>query len=178
MSNLKSMVPKNADGSYTIYWPLHPTTKIHCFDAEDDTGKFVAGILANPEAYIGKKVFGYTATYTPEDIVKTIEEVGGVKVSFVEVPEEAFKKALPMPPALQQEMLENFLLIRDYGYYGKDAKQEEEASLKVCFLCLRFTYGSWLMYDRYLAYRSRLWLKPSRRWVHGREEALIMPLIL
>jgi len=131
MSNLKSMVPKNADGSYTIYWPLHPTTKIHCFDAEDDTGKFVAGILANPEAYTGKKVFGYTATYTPEDIVKTIEEVGGVKVSFVEVPEEAFKKALPMPPALQQEMLENFLLIRDYGYYGKDAKEEEEASLKV-----------------------------------------------
>jgi len=131
MSNLKAMIRKNDDGSYIITWPMPPDTKIHCFDAEDDTGKFVAGILANPEAFIGKKVLGYTATYTPEDIVKTFEEVSGKKASYMEVPDEGFQNALPYPPKLQREMMENFLLIRDYGYYGQDSQEDLEASLKV-----------------------------------------------
>jgi len=78
LSNLKTMIRKDEGGdSYTLAWPLPPDTDIDFFDATNDTGRFVAGILANPEAYIGKEVLGTTAKYTPNDVCQEFEAVTG-----------------------------------------------------------------------------------------------------
>jgi hypothetical protein len=83
-SNLKTMIRQDEGGdSYTLAWPLPPNTGIDFFDAANDTGKFVAGILANPEAYIGKEVLGTTAKYTPNDICRSSRQSLGRNVKYV-----------------------------------------------------------------------------------------------
>ena len=132
LSNLKTMIRKDEGAdSYTLAWPLPPDTEIDFFDAANDTGKFVAGILANPEAYIGKEVLGTTAKYTPNQICKEFKAVTGKECKYMEITDDQFKDALPFPPTLKQEFLENFILIRDYSYYGKHAQQALDMSQKV-----------------------------------------------
>lgn len=132
MSNLKSMIRKDeGDDAYTLAWPLPADTGIDFFDAANDTGKFVAGILANPQAYIGKEVLGTTAKYTPNDVCKEFKAVTGKECKYMEVTDEQFTNSLPFPPALKQEYLENFILMRDYGYYGKHAQAALDMSQKV-----------------------------------------------
>ena len=131
-SNLKTMIRQDEGGdSYTLAWPLPPNTGIDFVDAANDTGKFVAGILANPEAYIGKEVLGTTAKYTPNDICREFKAVIGKECKYVKLTDDQFKEALPLPPPLKQELLENMILVRDYGYYGKHAQQALEFSQKV-----------------------------------------------
>lgn len=131
-SNLKMMMRKDEEGdAYTLAWPFPADTGIDFFDAANDTGKFVAGILANPKAYIGKEVLGTTAKYTPNDVCREFKAVTGKECKYVEVTDDQWKQALPLPPPLNQELLENMILIRDYGYYGKHAQQALDFSRTV-----------------------------------------------
>ena len=130
------MIRKNeGEDSYTLAWPLPANTPIHFFNPQTDTGKFVAGVLADPQQYFDKQVLETTLpTYTPSDVVEEFKKLTGKQCRYVELTDDQFRDALPMPPVLKQEMLENFILIRDFGYYGKNAQADLEFSQKVSFV--------------------------------------------
>ena len=108
---------------------LKPDTKIPLFEEDKDTGKFVAGILANIPKPSGRRVFGATDWYTPTDMVSTIEKVSGKKTTFTSLPDEVFESFLP--PSIAKELQETFAFIREHAYYGPGAEEGLSESLKV-----------------------------------------------
>lgn len=104
-------------------------TKMPLFDADNDTGKFVAGILAHISKPAGQFVYGATDWYTPIDVVSTIEKVSGKKTTFTSVPDEVFEGFLP--PQTAKELAGTFKYIRDFGYYGQRGEQILTQSLSV-----------------------------------------------
>lgn len=54
--------------------------------------------------------------YTPTDIATTIQSVSGKPAVFQEVDDQTFRGF--MPQAVGEELMETFMLIRDFGYYG------------------------------------------------------------
>lgn len=108
---------------------MNPDTKIPLFEAESDTGKFVAGILAHIAKPSGQRIFGATGWYTPTDMVSTIEKVSGKKTTFSTLPDEVFESFLP--PAIAKELAETFKFIKEYAYYGPGAEAGLAESLKV-----------------------------------------------
>lgn len=118
---------KDGHGRYAFHINLSPDTPIPLFDAASDTGKFVNAILLHPDKLVGKTMIGATAFYTPTEIAEAFSELSGRKVSYVQLPDETFKSFLPPPMA--EDLTEMMILIREYGYYGKDgAKQLEWSS--------------------------------------------------
>lgn len=115
-----------------MVWNLNPDSKIPLFDASEDTGKFVAGILLHQPELLGKDVYGATGWYTPTDIANTIGEVSGKKTTYQQVPDETFQSFLP--EAIAEELKETFMLMRDYAYYGPGGDKILAESLKVYIL--------------------------------------------
>ena len=108
-------------------WALD--TKVPLYEASKDTGKFVAGILAQAEKPSGKQFFAASGWYTPTEMVATIEKVSGEKVTFSSVPDQVFEGFLP--PAAAKELAETFIFIREYAYYGPGAEEGVADTLKV-----------------------------------------------
>lgn len=106
-----------------------PDTKVPLYEVGKDTGKFVAGILAQPEKPSGKQFFGATGWYTPTEMVAAIEKVSGEKVTFSSVPDQVYEGFLP--PAIAKELTETFVFIREYAYYGPGAEEGVADALKV-----------------------------------------------
>ncbi|KAI4225524.1 MAG: hypothetical protein L6R36_003830 [Xanthoria steineri] len=127
MSNFPGSLQKS-DQENSLNLNLHPDTKIPLFDAAGDTGKFVAAILLNPSELLNKDVYAATGWYTPTDIVNAIEKFSGKKTTFNELPDETFRSYLP--EAIGQEMMETFMLVRDYAYYGPGGDKILAESLK------------------------------------------------
>lgn len=130
ISNLKTMMPKGENDSYTLAWPVPSSTGFPCFDAARDTGKFVSAILRNRSELLGGRVLGASGFFTGSELVAAFEKASGKKGVYAEVSEEVFKGYLP--PEIGQELLENLYLIRDYKYFGgEDAEGDLEKSLKL-----------------------------------------------
>ena len=108
-------------------------TPIPCFDAGDDTGKFVKGILTHRDATLGKRVLAATDYYTPTQIVSTFKELypkAGVNAKFVQLSKEDYKAALAgagMPPKAQEELYENMAFMNEFGYYGESSLDESHS---------------------------------------------------
>ncbi|KAL8951058.1 MAG: hypothetical protein Q9222_002951 [Ikaeria aurantiellina] len=127
MENFPDTLQKSEEGD-SLNANLHPDTKIPLFAAAEDTGKFVAGILLNHPTLLGKDIYAATGWYTPTDIVKAIEKVSGRKTTFNELPDKTFQSFLP--EAIGEELMETFMLVRDYAYYGPGGDKILEESLK------------------------------------------------
>ena len=108
---------------------MKPDTKIPLFEEEEDTGKFVAGILAHVGQPSGQRIFGATDWYTMTDAAATIEKISGKKTTFTSLPDEVFKGFLP--PQLATELVETFSFIHEYAYFGAGAEEGLTESLKV-----------------------------------------------
>ncbi len=121
------MIQSEEGNSLTLN--LHPDTKIPLFDAAGDTGKFAAGILLNTSELLNKDVYAATGWYTPTDIVKAVEKFSGKKTTFNEVPDETFRSFLP--ETIANEMMQTFMLVREYAYYGPGGDKVLAESLKV-----------------------------------------------
>ncbi|KAL8688894.1 MAG: hypothetical protein Q9224_004772 [Gallowayella concinna] len=128
MSNFVGSLQKSDEGN-SLTLNVHPDSKMPLFDAAGDTGKFAAGILLNQSETLNKDIYAATGWYTPTDVVNAIEEFSGKKTTFNEVPDETFRKFLP--DAIAEEMMETFMLVRDYAYYGPGGDKILEESLKV-----------------------------------------------
>ena len=135
MSNIKGMVRSNPqvnDGVPTLSLPWDENnTQVPLFDAAQDTGTFVGGILGYSQIseLNGKYIQAVSEWATPSKIVSELSQVIGREVKFNSLPEEVFMKFLPESSA--QELTENMVLVRDYSYYGKGAEKKQAESDKV-----------------------------------------------
>ncbi|KAL8931965.1 MAG: hypothetical protein Q9211_006616 [Gyalolechia sp. 1 TL-2023] len=130
VSNIPPGIQKvQSDAGNTLAWNLNPDTKIPMFDAAADTGKFVAGILLHQPELLGKDIYGATGWYTPTDVVNAIEEVSGTKTTYQQVPDKTFQGFFP--EAMGEELMETFMMVRDYAYFGPGGDEILDMSLKV-----------------------------------------------
>ncbi|KAH8689012.1 hypothetical protein BGW36DRAFT_391567 [Talaromyces proteolyticus] len=123
------MSPRPAgDGTYT--WPgvVKSDTDWAMIDIED-TGKYVAAILAEPEKFEGKVLSAATKIYKTEELAQIIGHVTGKPVKYVQVPVDAYKKHLP--PAAADPLVEMLLYIQDFGYYGPGTKEKIDWTAKI-----------------------------------------------
>lgn len=131
MSNLpgKMIRPSPQTGAYTLAMPIPTTSHVPLLDTENDTGKFVKGMMLNQAKVEGKRILGATAYYEPARIIEEFkaakpEDTKGAVA--IEIPGEVFKGFLGKtgaPPAVQEEMLQNMQLMADggFGYFGGES---------------------------------------------------------
>jgi uncharacterized protein YbjT (DUF2867 family) len=134
MSNIKTSLRKDPAGGegYMLALTLGPDDKIPLIDIAADTGNFVAAALKNPVAFLGKNIVGAAEYSTPSKIVAALEKTTGKPVKYVQLQDEQLKGILtqsgnPKPA----ELVENFILIREWLYYGKDGEEQLEKTLQL-----------------------------------------------
>jgi hypothetical protein len=131
MSNLpgKMIRPSPQTNAYTLAMPIPTTSHVPLLDTENDTGKFVKGMMLNQAKVEGKRILGATAYYSPAQIIeqfKAAKPEDSKGAVAIEIPAEAFKGFLAKtgaPPPIQEEMLQNMQLMADggFGYYGGES---------------------------------------------------------
>lgn len=128
MQNLHSVMTPHpvGDGTYAISNTYEPETKIPWIDIANDTGKFIAPILTDPTKYEGKILSAAIKLYSLEEVAITLSNATGKVVNYRKVSEEFLRPFLP--PSFANELIEMFLYIRDYGYYGPLTKEDVEWS--------------------------------------------------
>ena len=137
MSNIPGQSLNNMQGAYNFALPIPTDSPIPLFDTEADTGKFVKGILLHREKVLGARIYGATDYYTPEQIIADFQAVkpeAGKGGAAREIPAEMFKKILGakgLPEPVQDEVLENMLLMPQFGYYG-GASLVNSHSVSIC----------------------------------------------
>ncbi|KAF3916336.1 hypothetical protein ABW21_db0204869 [Orbilia brochopaga] len=136
LSNLHNMLRKNPGGEgYIFAQPLPSSTAYPWFNPSRDTGAFVAGALLQPEIFRTSdpvNIAEAAGFWSGDDVVRIFTEVTGQQANYVQLEEPVFVGFLPTKE-LGQEMLENMLLVRDYGYFGptvEGAKKAVEEDIK------------------------------------------------
>ena len=133
----RQLPPSN---DWTIALPMPAGTPIPFFDAAEDTGKFVKGILTHRDKVLGKRVLAATDYYTPSDAIDIFKKLfpeAGKSATFVQVSKDDYKGALAqagMPEKAQQELYENMAFMNEYGYYGKASLAESHEVIQSSFL--------------------------------------------
>ena len=116
------MAPRPAgDGTYTIANFVTPETQLPLIDTVDDTGKYVGAILAEPKKYEGKVFSASTRLYSYSEIVKIMSKASGKKVNYKQLPLNVWSSFLPTES--KDYMVDMFLWIQDYGYYGPQTEE-------------------------------------------------------
>ena len=116
------MGPRPAgDGTYAIAHFVKPETQLPLIDIVDDTGKYVGAILAEPDRYEGKVFSAATRLYSYSEIVKTMSEASGKTVNYKQLPLNVWSSFLPAESA--DYLVDMFLWIQDYGYYGPQTEE-------------------------------------------------------
>ena len=130
--------PETHEWTLALPIPVDSPT-IPLIDTEEDTGKFVKGILLNREKTLGKQIYGAHTYYSMEQIVeefKAVKPEAGKGAKAVEIPPEVFKGFMAqggMPEVVQEEMLQNMQLLPMCGYYG-GASLDESHSVRIRLL--------------------------------------------
>lgn len=109
------------DGTYAIAHFVKPETLLPLIDTVDDSGKYVGAILAEPEKYEGKVFSAATRLYSYSEIVETMTKASGKTVAYKQLPQSVWSGFLP--PDIKDYMVDMFLWIQDYGYYGPETKE-------------------------------------------------------
>lgn len=116
MSNILGSLRESRDGkSYAFAWILSSQTLIPLLDVQVDFGKFVAACLLHPEKTKGEHILATSAWYNPQDIGRCLMMATDIPTLYYQMPLEALEGS--------PEMLDNFLMIRDYDYYGPNAHE-------------------------------------------------------
>jgi uncharacterized protein YbjT (DUF2867 family) len=110
--------PKRAhDGSNTCIMAQHvsPKTRIPLVDPEGDTGKFIGSILASPERYNRKIVYGVERLYSLEEIALAIGKATEEEVICRQISVEEYKASMPFGADTVAQAMSYF---EEFGYYG------------------------------------------------------------
>ena len=81
-------------------------------------------MLLKREEVLGKNVLAATDYYTPDDVVKTLQEAKGKEVVFWQTDKETYKGFLTgagMPEFAAQELYENMMFMDEFGYFKKQS---------------------------------------------------------
>ncbi|KAL7913151.1 putative hscarg dehydrogenase [Trichoderma velutinum] len=113
---------KATDGSNTFIIAQHlsPNTRLPLIDAAGDTGKFIGSILAEPEKYEGKTIYGAERLYSLEEIAAALGKVTKENVVYKQISVEEFKTHTPFGADI---LAEAFSYFEEFGYYGKDMEE-------------------------------------------------------
>lgn len=116
------MAPRPAgDGTYAIANFVTPETQLPLIDIVDDSGKYVGAILAEPDKYQGKVFSASTRLYSYSEIVKTMSKASGKTINYKQLPLNVWSSFLPAES--KDYMIDMFLWIQDYGYYGPQTEE-------------------------------------------------------
>ncbi|KAM0254472.1 hypothetical protein ACHAQJ_006754 [Trichoderma viride] len=126
MSNIPGqlLAQEAPDKPWILSIPTPETAAFPLFDAEADTGKYVKAIVMKRDELLGKRVLGATSYKTPAEILADFKIAfpnAGRDAKFFSVPHEMFKAGLKgqgMPNFAAEELLENFRLMDEGGYYA------------------------------------------------------------
>ncbi|OLN84354.1 NmrA-like family domain-containing protein 1-like protein 5 [Colletotrichum chlorophyti] len=136
MSNFpgSSFRPTPPDNAWSLNLPIPETSPIPFFDPGPDTGKFVKAIVLNREKLLGKRVLasvGYTTVGDAVEVFKKVFPEAGKTARYNQISHDQFRGALGatgLPPFAVEELLQNFRLLDEFGYYG-GAELEESIAL-------------------------------------------------
>ncbi|QYT03421.1 NmrA domain-containing protein [Trichoderma simmonsii] len=126
MSNIPGqlLAQESPEKPWTLALPTPETAPFPMFDAEADTGKFVKAIILKRDEVLGKRVLGATAYQTPAEILADFKSAfpnAGKDAKFFSLPHEMFTATLKgqgMPDFAAEELLQNFRLMDEGGYYA------------------------------------------------------------
>ncbi|KAI9838861.1 MAG: hypothetical protein M1819_004068 [Sarea resinae] len=141
MSNITGSIKKTENGlSYASTFT--PTTPVPLLSPGTDTGLFVSSLLSHYPATLGTSILGASGWYTPAQIVDTITAVSGQKCTYTQLSEAQLKAGLMaqgqagaggggMSEEKAEEIVENFRLVTEWGYFGPGGKEGVEDSIKL-----------------------------------------------
>lgn len=116
------MAPRPAgDGTYAIANIHSGSAKFPWIDVVEDSGKFVGVILANPDKYSGKVLYAASCIHSLDEVARLISESTGKTVKYNVMPEEKYRSYLPAAAA--DSIVNMFLYIQDFGYYGAETEE-------------------------------------------------------
>ncbi len=125
---LSSLTPLSTS-SYGLVFPepANAETKLPLIDVTADLGKFIKGILLNPEKSLNRSFNLATKVYTLAEIVNVLKGAG-LHATLQIIDKATFRGALASkgaPEWLQEDLLQVFQFTEEYGLYGGDDDIEE-----------------------------------------------------
>lgn len=120
---------RDNDGTYAFNFPFPETTALPFIDIATDTGKYVAAILASPGEFEGKDIAAAAGMYSYKEVAQLMTKISGKTVTFNQLPPDVFASFLPA--ARRTMLLEMFLHLAEFGYYGSETKQLVERDSKL-----------------------------------------------
>ncbi|KAK3291697.1 uncharacterized protein B0H64DRAFT_407763 [Chaetomium fimeti] len=123
MQNLSGMMTPRpvGDGTYAIANIVSGAAKFPWIDVVEDSGKFVGAILATPEKYYGKVLYAASCIHSLDEVAAMIGKSTGKTVNYTVMPEEKYRGFLP--PVAADTIVNMFLYIQDFGYYGAETEE-------------------------------------------------------
>ena len=124
----------SAEGDGTYVWKrnMSPQASYPLIDGIADTGKFVLPILADPQKFEGKTLYGAERIYTLEEISAIMSSSSGKTVRYQQISDAAFHKSLF--EALGNEIIadvfvDGFHFYEQYGAFGPGTAEKIEWSV-------------------------------------------------
>ncbi|KFZ25080.1 hypothetical protein V502_00436 [Pseudogymnoascus sp. VKM F-4520 (FW-2644)] len=117
---------------FTLALPI-PTDKpvIPLIYAEEDSGKFVKGILKHRDQLLGKRINAATKYYSTEEMVREFEDVYqglGKGARAAQLPVDVYRDIVQkggMPSDIAEEISQNLEMLADPGYFdGADVEKD------------------------------------------------------
>jgi len=143
MQNFQHMKPRPVgDGTYVLTGIVTPETQWPLIDTVGDTGKYVGAILADLDKYEGKVFCAATELTSMTETAEKMSKALGKPVVYKQLPVEVYKSFLR--PNAADQLVEMFLYIQDYGYFGPTTKEAVEWAGKQAI-------GNLTSLERYLA---------------------------
>jgi hypothetical protein len=98
-------------------------------DIVSDAGLFVSAILLRPEETLGKRIAASGGIFSGQQLVDDFNEVTGNKAAYVAIDYKTWGSFLP--EAVREDLVGNFRLIGEYGYYVGEPVDTVEQSHKL-----------------------------------------------
>lgn len=116
------------DGTYAWASVHTPETRLPVIDIQEDTGKFVAAMLAKPDEFEGKVVAASSEIYSAEEIARLMTKVTGKTVKYTQLPEATLREFVP--PDAADTLISMYLYIQDFGYFGPETEADVERAIQ------------------------------------------------
>jgi hypothetical protein len=120
------------DNGFVLALPIPESATSPYIDTRADTGKFVRGIVGQGPK--GQRVLGASGYVTFIEVLATFKKLypkEGAKAIYQELPKDVYQGILEthakMPSYAAEEMVENFRLIDEFGYFGGESLDESIA---------------------------------------------------
>ncbi|CAF1268653.1 unnamed protein product [Rotaria sp. Silwood1] len=110
---------KSEDGTVIFALPVDQKTTLHVVDV-DDTGPVVREILNNPDKFVHQDICICGDEIPLKDLAKVFTKVTGIPAISKTPTEEEFRSILNQTPKfIQDELLDMYKLLQEYGCYEK-----------------------------------------------------------